>query len=127
MNKAIIGLGSNIEPKKNIKKARDLIAERFQVIGESDFVQTKPIGYTNQDDFINGAIFIATDLSINDLKPVLHEIEQDLGRKASPIKFGPRTIDLDIVVWNNKIIDQDFHTRDFLKNSVLQLLPQLKY
>ena len=54
-------------------------------------------------------------------------MEKDLGRVASAERFGPRTIDLDIVVWNGKVVDKDFYSRDYLKESVLELLPDLQY
>ena len=63
----------------------------------------------------------------NTLKKKLTEIEKRMGRKKSNIKYGPRTIDLDIVVFNNKVLDKDFYQRDFLKNSCLELLPNLDY
>lgn len=127
MNKAVIGFGSNIDPEKNIAKARHLITNAFTILGESEFVRTKPVGFTEQDDFINGSMHIETELKFEQLKQTLKEIEGRLGRKVSSIKFGPRTIDLDIVIFNGKVVDQDFYERDFLKNSVLELIPDLKY
>jgi len=127
MNKAIIGLGSNIDPNRNIKKARSLLKESFHMLGESRFIQTKPIGYTDQDDFINGSIYIETDLDEGSLKEKLKSLEKKLGRKVSRIKFGPRSIDMDIVIFNEKIVDDDFYNRDFLKIAVLELLPELSY
>ena len=127
MNKVVIGLGSNIEPQENIQKAKDLLTKHFNLINTSEFIQTKPIGYTEQDDFINGSVYVETDLGIDELTSKLKEFEIQLGRKKSDIKFGPRTIDLDIIVFNNDIIDKDFYNREFLKNSVLELIPDLHY
>ncbi|MGE0267184.1 MAG: 2-amino-4-hydroxy-6-hydroxymethyldihydropteridine diphosphokinase [Candidatus Omnitrophota bacterium] len=126
-NQAVIGLGSNIDPQANIEKARLLLRENFRVLGESDFIQTKPIGYTQQDDFINGSVHIETDLSREELTQRLKLLEQTLERKRSEIKSGPRTIDLDVIVFNKTVVDQDFYERDFLKKSVLQLIPNLDY
>ncbi len=78
---------------------------------------------TNQPDFTNGAVSIITHLDKDQLKKILKRIEDDLGRDRSLPAFGPRTMDLDIVVWNNKIVDDDYHTRDFLRNSVDYLWP----
>lgn len=126
-NTSVIGLGSNINPQANIAKAKELIQNEFDVLGESQFVQTAPIGYKNQDDFINGAILIRTNLNMEQLTGKLKALEDQLGRQRSTIKFGPRTIDLDIVVFNDKIVDKDFYDREFLKNSVLELIPTLDY
>ncbi len=127
MNNAVIGLGSNIDPKKNIAKAKELLNQNYSVLGESKFIKTKPIGYTQQDDFINGSLLIQTKKNREDVRCQLKDIEKELGREVSNIKFGPRTIDLDIITWNNDIIDDDFYKRDFLKNSVLELIPNLTY
>lgn len=127
INQAVIGLGSNINPEIHIPQAKEELAKGFSIIKVSEFIQTKPIGYAEQADFINGAVLLETPISLEQLRFKLQAIEKLLGRKKSTIKFGPRTIDLDVVVWNNKIIDQDFYTRDFLKKSVLQLIPNLAY
>ena len=50
-----------------------------------------------------------------------------MGRNRSHDQHGPRTIDLDIVIWNEDIIDQDFYERNYLKESVLELIPNLNY
>jgi len=127
MNQAIIGLGSNIEPHKNIQKAKELLAKKFRIMAESAFKVTKPIGKLQQPDFINGTLSIETELGIDRLKAILREIETELGRDRAKGRFGPRTIDLDIVIWNKDVIDQDFYKRDYLKQSVLELIPGLKY
>ena len=126
INKAIIALGSNIDPKKNVSKARGLLSQKFQIIKESRFIRTKPIGISKQPDFINGVVYIQTENELKQLKRNLKTIETLLGRKKGKEKFGPRTIDLDIVVWNNSIIDTDFYKRPYLKKSVLEILPNLK-
>jgi 2-amino-4-hydroxy-6-hydroxymethyldihydropteridine diphosphokinase len=127
MNKAVIGLGSNIDARANIARARKLLKQRFSVIGESAFVRTKPVGYLKQDDFINGSVYIETAQSRPLLKRQLKTMEKELGRRASRIKSGPRTIDMDIVVFNGRIVDKDFYKREFLKNAVLELLPGLEF
>jgi 2-amino-4-hydroxy-6-hydroxymethyldihydropteridine diphosphokinase len=127
MNTAIIGLGSNIDPERNIASARKILAEEFHVLKESTFIRTKPIGYQEQDDFINGSVYLETGLPQEELKHKLKDLEKQLGREASKIKFGPRTIDLDIVIYNGKVVDRDFYEREFLKKAALELIPQLKY
>ncbi len=127
MNKVVIGIGSNIAPGENIRKARIILAQKYNVLAESEFVTTQPIGNAAQPDFINGAVLIETQATYEQLAKELKVIEQQLGRRESTDKFAPRMIDLDIVVLNGKITDQDFHNRDFLKNAVLEVLPTLKY
>lgn len=121
MNDCIIGIGSNINPENNIHKSLVLLEQNVEIIAISSWVKTTPIGITNQHDFINGAVKIRTSLSKGDLFDYLKKIENKLGRDRSLPKFGPRTIDLDILVWNKIIIDKDYYTRDFIKNAVDEL------
>ena len=124
---AVIGLGSNINPQTNIAEAKKILGQKYTILAESQFVVTEPIGTTTQPDFIKGAVLIKTALAQERVKKDLKNIEISLGRRHETDKFGPRTIDLDIVVWNNQVMDQDFYQRDFLKQSTLELIPNLKY
>lgn len=118
----IIGVGSNVEPEKNVLLAEEEVTKAFNFVGKSEFIKTAPLGFKEQDEFLNGAFKITTNLSIEDINLNLKRIEKKLGRVRTENKNGPRTIDLDIVVYNGKIIDDDYYKRDFLKNSVDQLL-----
>jgi 2-amino-4-hydroxy-6-hydroxymethyldihydropteridine diphosphokinase len=126
MNQAVIAIGSNIDPEKNIRMAIEKIRVNLELRAESAFVTTKPIGDTDQPDFTNGALLISTYLKRPELKRWLKSVEKKLGRTISEDKNGPRTIDLDISVWNGKIVDNDVHERGYLKNAVFELLPGLK-
>lgn len=122
MNECIIGIGSNIEADKNISEMLELLKQKVKVVEISSFIQTKPLGITDQPDFTNGAVKIQTKLSEEKLKKFLKDIEDKMGRDRSQPKFGPRCIDLDVIIWNEKIIDPDYYSRDFLKKSVDELL-----
>ena len=127
MNRAVIAFGSNINPVQNIQKAKEKIARKHRIISESEFVMTKPIGFLGQPDFLNGSALIETSADFDGLKAELKNIETNLGRIHTAEKNSPRPIDLDIVVWNDKLVDEDFYQREFLKKSVLEVLPELKY
>lgn len=127
MNKAVIGLGSNINPEMNIRKALEIISKSFELIAESELIFTKPVGFEDQTDYLNGTVAVETELDIDSFKEVLSGIETGLGRKRGANSFGPRTIDLDVIVWNGEVIDPDFHKRDFLKDATLEVLPELRY
>jgi 2-amino-4-hydroxy-6-hydroxymethyldihydropteridine diphosphokinase len=120
-NSCIIGIGSNIDAEANIRKMLEILSRKVKVEKVSTFKRTKPIGITDQEDFTNGAVRIETSLSAEQLKQVLVQIEDDLGRDRQMPKFGPRTMDLDIVVWNGKIVDDDYFNRDFLKSSIEEI------
>lgn len=125
MNKAVIGVGSNIDPHENIDLAKKRISEVHRLIRISSFIQTSPIGITDQPDFLNGVFLIETDLNQTSLRNWLHHLEDELKRDRTLPKFGPRTIDLDIIIWNGQVVDHDIYQRDFLKNAVLEVLPDL--
>jgi len=127
LNKVIIGIGSNIDADKNICMARDLIKANFCWLSETPPVKTKAIGYIKAHDYLNCCYFIETKLQKSELKKKLIDIENQLGRIRSTEITQPRSIDLDIVVWNEKVVDEDFYSRDFLRKAVLELLPELNY
>jgi 2-amino-4-hydroxy-6-hydroxymethyldihydropteridine diphosphokinase len=122
MNRVIIGLGSNILPEENIRRALRELAKSMQIIRETGLIRTAPIGITDQPEFLNGAIAAETMLEMDELSALLKNTEDLLGRDRSMPKFGPRTIDLDILSWNGIIIDKDYYTRPFLKALVDELL-----
>ncbi len=127
MNTAVVGLGSNIKPEETILKARKLLACQYKVLAESHFLKTKAFGDGAQADFLNGAVLLTTDLSPEQLKTSLKVMEQSLGREDDQHGYVPRIIDLDILVWNGQVVNHDFFERGFIKASVLELLPDLKY
>ena len=125
MNTAIIAVGSNIQPEENIKLVKEIIAKEMELLAESTWLWTKPIGFTDQPDFLNGAILVRTELRLEDLKNRLTAIEERLGRVRTKNRYGPRTMDLDIAVWNGRVLDDDVYHRDFLKSAIKELLPDL--
>ena len=122
MNDCILGVGSNIEPEQNIKKMLSLLSNDHELRKHSSWIKTAPIGIKDQDDFINGAVLLKTKLDWEAFTQYLKQLEDKMGRDRSLPKFGPRVIDLDIIVWNGEIKDDDYYTRDFVRSSVDQLL-----
>ncbi|MEK6679478.1 MAG: 2-amino-4-hydroxy-6-hydroxymethyldihydropteridine diphosphokinase [Nitrospirota bacterium] len=122
--KAYLGIGSNIGDKiENCKKAIELLKENPQIKATkiSDFYETEPVGYKEQEWFVNCAVEIETDLNPQELLLLCHAIESELGRERK-IKYGTRIIDLDILLYNNDIIDTtelkiphpEMHKRSFV-------------
>jgi 2-amino-4-hydroxy-6-hydroxymethyldihydropteridine diphosphokinase len=122
MNSAVISLGSNIEPEQNMKKAIGFIMENFSLISKSELEWTKPRGFLDQPDFLNGVVLIETELSRRELHERLKDIEKKLGRVKTDNKAGPRTIDLDVIVWNGEIVHDDFNNYDFVKKAVSDII-----
>lgn len=109
MTHVYIALGSNIEPRQTyLSEAIHLLDEHnaITVKQKSSIYQTKPVGYTEQADFLNMVVHVTSSLSASALLDFCQSIEQDLGRKRG-VRFGPRTIDLDLLWYNNKKIDTD--------------------
>ena len=121
MNDCIIGIGSNIEADIHIPEMLSQLALDVELVQVSQLVQTKPIGITEQADYTNGAVRIRTEMSLETLSSFLKQLEDRLGRDRSQKKFGPRSIDLDILIWNDTIVDPDYYTRDFLRESAAEL------
>ncbi|MEL0342622.1 MAG: 2-amino-4-hydroxy-6-hydroxymethyldihydropteridine diphosphokinase [Deltaproteobacteria bacterium] len=125
-HEVVIGLGSNIDPEANLEQAVQELKSRFKVSKRSQWTRTKPIGIQDQPDFYNGALLLETELEQQSLKKELKRIEDILGRDRSLPKFGPRTIDLDILIWNKKVVDEDYYERDFLRKGVEEIIPDLE-
>ena len=121
MNDCIIGIGSNIEADYHIAEMLRLLSASVQIVQVSQMVQTKPIGIIDQPDYTNGAVRILTSMQREELTLFLKQLEDKMGRDRSQKKSGPRNIDLDILIWNNKVVDPDYFTREFLRNSAAEL------
>ena len=125
-NEVVIALGSNIDPKANLELAVLELKSKFKVSKQSRWIRTKPIGVLDQPDFYNGALLLETKLGLDSLKQELKNVEDLMGRDRSLPKFGPRVIDLDILIWNGEIIDNDYYERDFLRKGVEEILPDFE-
>ena len=134
MNKAFIALGTNIEPReKHLNDALQLLVkeEGTTIQKKSSIYKTAPVGYMDQADFLNMVIEINTTLSSIDLLDSCQKIEQQLGRKRT-IRFGPRTIDLDILVYNQENSETErlilphprMHERAFVLVPLEEIAPQ---
>jgi 2-amino-4-hydroxy-6-hydroxymethyldihydropteridine diphosphokinase len=125
-NRAVIALGSNIRPEIHIPNAILRLQHRTRIVSKSDWVATKPVGDEDQPDFINGVVLVETEFERAELEKWLHEVEAELGRVRNQDRFGPRTIDMDVAVWNGEIVHPDVREREFLKKAVCDVLPELK-
>lgn len=118
MHVCIISIGSNIHPEENIAEALRMIGFENEIIKVSGLIKTAPIGITEQPDFLNGAVKVSTNKEKDVFRKYLKDIEDQLKRDRNAEKYGPRTIDLDIIAWDGKIVDNDYYQRDFLKKAV---------
>ncbi|PKI16232.1 2-amino-4-hydroxy-6-hydroxymethyldihydropteridine diphosphokinase [Colwellia sp. 12G3] len=118
----IVAAGSNIDAEKHIYQALEQLKKLDEQVNIATLLRTKPVGFTEQADFINTAFSFTCSLNATDLEVQLKNIESQLGRVRTNNKNGPRTIDLDIVKIDQDIVDDDYHLYDFVKNSVDELV-----
>lgn len=132
MNIAYIAFGTNVgNREENINVALKMMEDRgLKIIKTSKIYVTEPYGYKDQPEFLNGAVVVETSLSCRELLNVLLNIEKDMGR-VRHFKWGPRNIDLDIIFYNDEVIDEpdlkvphpDMQNRDFVLKPLCDLNP----
>ena len=109
-NLAFLSLGSNIRPEENLSKAVEMLAHTSKLVAVSTVWETLPLGLTDQPNFLNAATLVETDHTANAFKrEVIRRIEDELGRVRKGDKFGPRPIDIDIMLFNDQIFELDNH------------------
>ncbi len=135
-SRAYIGLGANLGDREGtLRRALELLAERpgVEVVAVSSFRETDPVGYLDQPRFLNGAAALDTSLDPHALLAVLLEVERELGRTREGPRFGPRTVDLDLLLVNGVVLDEPeltlphprLHERAFALEPLLDLDPDL--
>ena len=105
---AYIGLGSNlVDPEQQIKSARTAIAQLAEVqeLAFSSLYHSPPMGPQDQPDYVNAVMCVATDLLPIDLLRCLQGIENDQGRVRKSERWGARTLDLDVLIYGDQIIE----------------------
>jgi len=135
---AYVGLGSNLgEPERQIEQALELLAaeEGIELRAVSTLRWTDPVGYEDQPRFLNGAAEVETSLGARELLQRLLAIERRLGReRGERPRFGPRTIDLDLLVYGDSVVDEPGLTvphprlaeRRFALEPLAEMAPELE-
>jgi 2-amino-4-hydroxy-6-hydroxymethyldihydropteridine diphosphokinase len=127
MGETIIHLGSNIDPAENIRLSARKLAERLPVIGASSVWLTPSVGSAGPS-FYNAAVHCITDLSPDDMKfNILRLIEKEMGRLRTHDKYAARTIDMDVVIHNTKVLEPRLWDTAFILLPVAELLPELTH
>jgi 2-amino-4-hydroxy-6-hydroxymethyldihydropteridine diphosphokinase len=107
--RAYVGLGGNLGDRRaNLDRAVELLRHEpgLRVVGVSSFRETDPVGYVDQPRFLNGAVALETGLGPRELLDRLLAIERALGRERTGPRFGPRTIDLDLLLYGAETVDE---------------------
>jgi len=135
VTRAYVGLGANLGPREvTLLRAADLLAaaDGVEVVAVSQLRETDPVGVVEQPPFLSGAIALDTSLSPRAVLELLLEIEEELGRVRGE-RWGPRTVDLDLLVYGDERVDEDglhvphprLHERRFALEPLAELDPEL--
>ncbi|HLD22231.1 MAG TPA: 2-amino-4-hydroxy-6-hydroxymethyldihydropteridine diphosphokinase [Patescibacteria group bacterium] len=133
MSTVYIALGSNLgEREKYLQQAIEALKKLGSVAAVSSFYDTEPVGYTNQPNFLNAAIKLETTVSPQELIQKTIQIEKEQGRVRDPQnQNGPRTIDIDILLYDDLIISEPqltiphprMHERKFVLEPLAEIAP----
>ena len=107
--RAYVGLGANLGDREaTLQRAIELLAadEAVTVAAVSAFRETDPVGVVDQPRFLNGVAAVDTTLSPGELLAALLRVERQLGRVRDGTRWGPRTIDLDLLLYGEQIVDE---------------------
>lgn len=104
MTSVFLGIGSNVDAEKNMKAAAELLRKEWPDIRFANVYASAPMHEIDQDSFLNTVALFETDAEATRIQSVLQSIERTL-KKDPPFKFGPRTIDLDILLYGNEHIE----------------------
>jgi 2-amino-4-hydroxy-6-hydroxymethyldihydropteridine diphosphokinase len=128
---AYIGLGANLGDREaTIRRALELLERgATAVVAVSTLRETEPVGYPDQPRFLNGAAALRTELEPRELLERLLAVERELGRDRSGPRFGPRTIDLDLLLYEDRVVSEQglevphprLHEREFALEPLLEL------
>lgn len=97
-----LGIGSNIDPHQNIKSGLDHLAEIFSEVSASPIFESEAIGFDG-DNFLNLVVSIYTSLSVGELSKQLRAIEDAHGRLRKCERFSKRTLDIDILTYDDQV------------------------
>jgi len=135
--RAFVGLGSNLGDREAaLRRAVELLDREpgIRVVAVSSLRETDPVGFPDQPRFLNGACVLETDLSPRALLERLLGVERALGRRRDGPRFGPRTVDLDLLLYGRETVDEPgltvphprFAERRFVLEPLAELEPDLE-
>ena len=136
MTRAYVGLGANLgDRERTLREAVDALAdeEGVEVVSVSTLRETEPVGVGQQPFFLNGVVELETTLSARGLLDRLLVVEQRFGRVRITGEHGPRTLDLDLLLYGDEVIDEPgltiphprLHERRFVLEPLAELAPGL--
>jgi 2-amino-4-hydroxy-6-hydroxymethyldihydropteridine diphosphokinase len=136
VTRAYVGLGANLgDRERTLREALEALAaeDGVEVVAVSTVRETEPVGVGEQPLFLNGAAELGTTLTARELLEVLLAVEQRFGRVRAPGEHGPRTLDLDLLLYGDEVIEEPgltvphprLHERRFVLEPLAELAPGL--
>ena len=136
MTRAYVALGANLgDRERTLREAVDTLAGEagIAVLAVSTLRETEPVGVGEQPPFLNGAAELETSLTARELLDLLLAVEERFGRVRSPGEHGPRTLDLDLLLYGDETFDEPglhvphprLHERCFVLEPLAELAPGL--
>jgi len=133
MPRVFVGVGSNVESEENVVRGLRLVDTELGVRGVSSFYRTPALERPLDPPFVNGVIEIGDALGPLETRAVLKRLERMLGRTRSDDRYGPRTLDLDLLLHGDQVLSSDalklphpdIKTRAFVAIPLLELAPDL--
>ncbi len=132
MTEAFVGLGSNIQPRRHLRAALVELRGAFGEVAASPVYQNPAVGFAG-DDFLNLVVRLETELSLAKLILRLQAIEARCGRERSEERWGPRTLDLDLLTFGDQVSEQpplpraDVLKRAFVLRPLAELAPAVRH
>ncbi len=134
LHKVFLSIGSNLgDPLRNCRLGIDALCEDGQVklLARSPFYRTQPVDYLDQDWFVNGALLVETLLTPFELLEKIKAVQAGMGRKRDAVRFGPRVLDLDIIFFDDLVVDTPdlvvphprMHKRRFVLHPICDIDP----
>jgi len=126
VHQVYLSLGSNIQPELNLPRAIDALGEHGEILKVSNAWESEAVG-SDGPNFLNACVLFLTPLLYTELKEhVLYPIEVKLGRKRSADKYAPRTIDIDIILFDGKLCNDKYWRQAFVVIPLEEIYPEYK-
>jgi 2-amino-4-hydroxy-6-hydroxymethyldihydropteridine diphosphokinase len=134
MVEVYVAAGSNVSPELYLKRALALLEQKFSPVRASAIYRNRAVGFEGED-FLNLVVSFATDLDVRAVRTYLQAIEAQCDRPPEAAKWAPRTMDLDILLYDNVISDEpglvlprpDLVRRAYMLKPMVDLAPDLKH
>ena len=127
MNTAIVMLGSNIDQNTNLIRAKERLADFFEILDESTMLITEPIGKKYTTKFHNQAIKIISDDSAKEVARLFKQIENEMGRSALTSQRAEVPIDIDLIFWNKVQRRSDYDKFPFVRQCVDEIKDRVEF